>query len=350
MLSTLLCYKMSTSFLVFLAWTVIFMTDLGPIGAKDECFSNADCYSDFRHLRIVCCKNSHDSDRICQPYNCEGRYCFTHGDCGGEGECCINNKCNHSENCPKCNTSSDCTHSEICCKRPHGNVCRRNCVGVRCTETSDCAGFWEYCDSSNVCAKLARSTKIPTQYRPGNTKVNQILEQNTANQKLTASASSEAFPGWGIGFIIIGLIIAAIVGYLFYDRCSKRQARQNTSQMANNNTSTRSLPVTPTASRRPSERRSLSMIPTPTQQSSEGRSPPVTSTSTHRSSRRTTTRPAPPVPTYDATATRNENISETAFRQPPPPPHPAAPEAAYAEARFVMTNDATGSTRRSEYI
>lgn len=65
MLSTLVSYKMSRSSIAFLLLTVI-SVDLGLVGGKDECFSNADCYSDFRHLRIVCSKNSRDSDRICR--------------------------------------------------------------------------------------------------------------------------------------------------------------------------------------------------------------------------------------------------------------------------------------------
>ena len=181
-------------FIAFLLSAVIFMSELDLVHAKDECFLNADCYSDFGHLRTVCCK------------------------------------------------------------RIHGNVCRRNCVGERCKETSDCAGPGEYCDWSYVCARLVSPTKVPIHYWPGeNTKGNQIVGKNTANKKPTSSASSEGFPGWGIGFIVIGLIIVAIVCYLIYDRCFKTHENRITLTESQRPSESGSLLVRYTRTERPSE-------------------------------------------------------------------------------------------------
>ena len=55
-----------------LCWTTIFF-----VMAKDECTSNADCFTD-KVIDSVCCQDSRDSIRRCTLYNC---YCVTDGDC-----------------------------------------------------------------------------------------------------------------------------------------------------------------------------------------------------------------------------------------------------------------------------
>ena len=228
--------------------TAIFMVNISLVVNVDECYTNGDCFSDFRHLRIVCCKNSRDSDRICQPYNCQGRYCFTDGDCGGEGECCINKRCIHSQNCLRCNKSSDCAASEYCCKRAQGNVCRRNCLRERCEKGGhQCAGPGEYCDSENVCKKLMTPIHTPKQI----TKQTQTSKQTptpkrvptTDYQTQTPKKKSEPctcsrpdpFPGWAIGFVVIGLLLAiifAIVSYLLRQHC-KSWYREGRAEVVN---------------------------------------------------------------------------------------------------------------------
>lgn len=193
-----------TSLILHSTWIVLFLIKL--VVAKDECYTNADCYNNFKQLRIVCCKNARDVDRYCQPYNCEGRYCLTHGDCGGEGACCMDNKCTNSQDCPRCNSSADCAVSEYCCTRVQGNVCRRSCVGERCDENNYCTGPEEYCDSDKVCAKSTSSTK-------------------TSAPKQTTTST---LPGCGIGFIVTGIVLTifgAILCHLLY-RIRKMKSRR----------------------------------------------------------------------------------------------------------------------------
>ncbi|CAB4033474.1 Hypothetical predicted protein, partial [Paramuricea clavata] len=298
--------------------------------AKDECYTNADCYNDFLQLRIVCCKNARDVDRYCQPYNCEGRYCLTHGDCGGEGACCMKNKCTNSQNCPRCNSSSDCAVSEYCCVRAQGNVCRRSCVGERCDENSDCTGPKEYCDSDNVCAKSTSSTtttkKTPEQ-KPTQTPEqiskqtpDQIPDQNAPTQKMNSCTSTAPFPPYAIVFIILLAIIVLILGYLLYDRC-KTKSRRETQNDVERNRQTRSLPPVPRT-------QSLGRAP-----------PPTPSNDCHATNgqniSQTRPRTPPPTPDYGGHATNDQNIEQTGSRAQPPPSSSQTHPYAYADCRFI---------------
>ena len=326
---------------------VLFLTKL--VVAKDECYTNADCYNDFLQLRIVCCKNARDVDRYCQPYNCEGRYCLTHGDCGGEGACCMNNKCTNSQDCPRCNSSSDCAVSEYCCMRAQGNVCRRSCVGERCDENSDCTGPEEYCNSDNVCAKSTSSTKTTKKTPEQITKQTpeqitkqtpeqipkqtpeQIPDQNAPTQKMNSCTSTAPFPPYAIVFITLLAIIVLILVYLLYDRCKTKSRREtqndaewdneNAAIVANNTRQTRSLPPLPLT-------QSLGRAPHPT--------PSYDCHATNgQNISQTGLRAPPPAPSYDGHATNDQNIAQTGSRAPPPPSSSQTHPYAYADCRFI---------------
>ena len=333
----------------------------GIILAKDECYTNGDCFDDFRHLRIVCCKNSRDSDRICQPYNCEGRYCLTHGDCGGEGECCIKNKCNNTKDCPRCNSTSDCANSEYCCKQAYGNICRRSCVGERCAVDSDCAVPGEYCDTAyKICVQPIKTTSSSERNKkPGGGNLGQTTQQqNIRPNTLNSFITTESFPGWAIGYIVFGIIVLVLVAvqiYLVRDRFKRNASHSTqsssvmdlTNEVAMENErspqqrATRSpSPILPYASTEvQTASRAPASIPSIQQQTACRNPPPIPSYSLTReqtppillnpsTQRQTTSRAPPPIPSYSLTREQTPPIllnpstqQETATRPPPSIPN-----------------------------
>ena len=187
---------MSTvSLIFFLAWMLLFTGAIGKTITDHACMTNADCGSNFGTVRIVCCLFG-NGVRKCQYNGCLRYPCFTHGDCGGNGECCINNACTNN-NCPQCHTNINCAVSEYCCGRGIlTNVCRRSCVGELCIADSDCSGPGEYCNSDHKCAKLI--------------------------------SSSTQLPCWGILLITTGLVVVfLIISVCLYCRCFKRKTYRN---------------------------------------------------------------------------------------------------------------------------
>ena len=137
--------------MIFLfAWSVIFIGQNGLPSASGECISNYDCR--LKTHNKVCCA-AYRLGR-CFRDSCAGKRCWTHGDCGGESECCNygTGRCT-TFGCTECHSNNDCSRKQYCCKRQYGrNVCRRNCLGETCILDFDCGGTDEYCTSSNKCS------------------------------------------------------------------------------------------------------------------------------------------------------------------------------------------------------
>ncbi|CAB4039905.1 Hypothetical predicted protein [Paramuricea clavata] len=150
----------SVSMILLLSWNAIFIKKIGLAVAKDECSSKADCHTKLS-ADIVCCKgHSRDSERPCTPYNCDGHFCFTDGDCA-RSECCIDAKCTDSFRCRRCDSNGHCASGEYCCKRGHyPNVCRRSCVGEECAENTHCGGPREHCDNNGKCENREKSCSL----------------------------------------------------------------------------------------------------------------------------------------------------------------------------------------------
>ena len=129
----------SVSLILFLSWHAIFIKEIGLAVAEEKCSSNADCHAKLS-VDFVCCKgHSHNSERTCTQYNCDGHLCFTDGDYA-RSECCIDTKCINSSRCRRCDENRHCISREYCSKRGnHPNVCRRSCVSEECAENTDCA-------------------------------------------------------------------------------------------------------------------------------------------------------------------------------------------------------------------
>ena len=164
---------------------------------EDECSTNSDCSSYVGQSRQVCCTlTSPYNIRVCTPTTCVGHICYTDGDCGGFGECCINHKCTKN-NCLRCSSNSECAFSEYCCFQGfYENICRRSCVGEICLIDNDCSGPGEYCETNRKCA-------------------------------VRSSSSSSTFPSWAIALVtVVVLFIVAILGLcLYFGRCNKTTQR-----------------------------------------------------------------------------------------------------------------------------
>lgn len=201
---------LKVSLILLLSWNLVsILRETVVATAQDECTTNSDCDSHFGQFKHVCCKLKYNqnSARTCQEGSCLGRYCFTDGDCGGDRECCVCNRCTNDNYCPRCNTNFDCAYGEYCCKQVYFsgdahysvNVCRRSCVGEVCLFDTDCSGPAEYCNKEKKCAK---------------------------------SASSTIFPRWAIALLVSGgLGLAVILGMCLY-------CRRNFKKICQNNTNT----------------------------------------------------------------------------------------------------------------
>ena len=185
---------------------ILILLSLGKTGQaieEDQCTVNAECGSNFGHVRIVCCL-SRNGARKCQYNHCLREICLTDGDCGGISECCRNNVCTN-DNCLRCNSNSNCAISEYCCKQGYiPNVCRRSCVGELCIADSDCSGPGEYCDVDKKCAKSPSPTQLPC---------------------------------WGVALIVAGIIwFLFTFGVCLYCRYCKKTFRSDTQNIADNDT------------------------------------------------------------------------------------------------------------------
>ncbi|XP_028396915.1 keratin-associated protein 10-7-like [Dendronephthya gigantea] len=137
-----------------------------------SCSSNSGCsgstycckrgsYTNVCQSSCVGEKCSYDSDCGGPGESCDSRSkkcveCSTDGDCSGD-KCCLNSTCVTS-GCTRCSSNSGCSSSEYCCKRGsyYSSVCRKSCVGEKCSYDSDCGGPGESCDSSSKkCVKCS---------------------------------------------------------------------------------------------------------------------------------------------------------------------------------------------------
>ena len=94
------------------AWNVLFMGEKALSLVGDRCSSNYDCFNTYNK---VCCFSSG-----CSSHFCVGQPCSTHGDCGGENECCKYHICT-TFGCVECQSNSNCGKFEHCCKRQYFN-------------------------------------------------------------------------------------------------------------------------------------------------------------------------------------------------------------------------------------
>ncbi|XP_028396918.1 keratin-associated protein 5-3-like [Dendronephthya gigantea] len=165
-----------------------YCTTDGDCGGKNECCKSnkcttsgcSNCYSNSNcGFSEYCCKQRYSYDKHVCRRSCVGETCNSSSDCGGSSEycdfnkkcvecstdgdcigseCCLYNKCVTS-GCTPCFSNFGCSSSEYCCRRGvfYSNVCRKNCVGEKCSYDSDCRGPGESCDSSSKKCALPTS-------------------------------------------------------------------------------------------------------------------------------------------------------------------------------------------------
>ena len=136
--------------MVMLVINTAFHGQISGILAADNCHSHWQC----KGSSSYCCREyTMNSTRSClNVSSCLGRFCTSNHDCVTPDECCWSNKCT---NCSLCANNLDCGSVQYCCNtHTNGSKCSFNCVGKTCNRHSDC-GAPDECCRREKCVKCS---------------------------------------------------------------------------------------------------------------------------------------------------------------------------------------------------